>query len=684
MIIIGAHGYLGSYLAEKYENTINIIKDNYLDFINSWNNNNYNNEIVLICVSNANIIDDLLINSNNNNTFILFSSAVIYNNINKELYNENEIINDNNNDNNYVKLVKQNEKYLLKLKGKKIILRMGTLYGYSPYLNASRGINKMLFSLLINNSIIIDNYELRKSMLWLGDVYNAINIILKNKEIKNKQEEIKNKQEEIKNKQEEIYNIGSFNTTIGLISESISNKYNIPLEYIKNNTTNYDFHLDTTKLKNLGWIPTIHINYDDFINNIYKCKKIKYDNDIIWYVKNNCRICNSLEIINILDLGNQPPPNRLNDKLWEYINFPLKLNCCTKCYHLQLYGVINPKIMYRNYTYLSGTSNTMKDYFKSFVESIILCNIKKENSQKINILDIACNDGSLLDVFLEKGFNTYGIDPAYNIVNNIKNHNIICDFFNSTSIKHYNIKFDIVTLFNVFAHIDNIYDLLDNIDKITNLDSDIYIQTSQCNMIQNNEFDTIYHEHLSFFNINSMSLISNYSNFYLYDVKIVNVHGSSYLFHLKKNNKCINSNILKRLNYEINTNIYNLETYNKYSDYINFSWKNKLYKLLNNKIIGVGASAKGITILNYIYKDLLEKNIIIDCIIDENELKIGKKINSINITINNFEYIQNINENINFILFAWNFKSEIINKVKNLRINYNDNFIDLFPEPQVL
>jgi len=330
----------------------------------------------------------------------------------------------------------------------------------------------------------------------------------------------------------------------------------------------------------------------------------------------------------------------------------------------------------------------MKEYFKYFVKSIILSNknniINEIKEKKKNILDIACNDGSLLDVFLENNFNTFGIDPAYNIVNNIKNHNIICDFFNSISIKNYNIKFDIVTLFNVFAHVDNIYDLLNNIDKITNLDSDIYIQTSQCNMIQNNEFDTIYHEHLSFFNINSMSLISNYSNFYLYDVKIVNVHGSSYLFHLKKNNKCINSNILKRLNYEINTNIYNLHTYNKYSDYINFSWKNKLYKLLNNKIIGVGASAKGITILNYIYKDLLEKNIIIDCIIDENELKIGKKINSINITINNFEYIKNINENINFILFAWNYKLEIINKVKNLRLNYNDNFIDLFPEPILL
>jgi hypothetical protein len=245
-------------------------------------------------------------NSNNNNTFILFSSAVIYNNINKEIYNENEIINENLNDNEYVNLVKINEKNLLSLKGKKIIFRMGTLYGYSPYLNATRGINKMLYSLLINNSIIIDNYTLKKSMLWLNDLYNAINIILENNYYG-------------------IYNISSFNTTIGLISSSISNKYNIPIEYIETNNNNYEFHLDTTKLEQLGWIPTKNINYDDFINNISQCKEIKYDNDIIWYVKKNCRVCNSTDLINILNLGNQPPPNRLNDKLWEYINFPLKL-----------------------------------------------------------------------------------------------------------------------------------------------------------------------------------------------------------------------------------------------------------------------------------------------------------------------------------------------------------------------
>jgi len=669
MIIIGANGYLGSYLVEKYtiekqliknqtENIINVNRQNYLEFLTNWNNNIYNNEIVLICTIANYIINDLFINSNNNNTFILFSSAVIYNNINKEIYTENEIINENINDNEYVKTVKINEKNLLNLKGLKIIFRMGTLYGYSPNLNANRGINRMLYSLLINNSIIIDNYTLKKSMLWLGDLYNAINIIL-SKNI------------------DGIYNISSFNTTIGLVSISISNKYNIPIEYIQTNNSNYEFHLDTSKLKELGWNPTPTIKYNDFIDNIFKCKEIKYDNDIIWYVKNNCRVCNSNELIQILDLGNQPPPNRLNDKLWEYINFPLKLNCCKKCYHLQLYGVINPKIMYRNYTYLSGTSNTMKEYFKSFVESI-------NNNSNTNILDIACNDGTLLDYFLEKGYNTYGIDPAFNIVNNIKNHKIICDFFNSNSISNFNIQFDIITLFNVFAHIDNIYELLDNIDKITNFDSDIYIQTSQCNMIQNNEFDTIYHEHLSFFNINSMSLISNYSNFYLFDVKIVNVHGFSYLFHLKKKILVISSNIINRLNYEISSNIYSLETYKKYADYINLNWKNKLYNLLNNKIIGVGASAKGITILNYIYKDLLDKNIIIDCIIDENELKIGKKINSINITINNFEYIKNINENINFILFAWNFKTELIGKIKYLRPNNNDKFIDLFPEPMIL
>jgi SAM-dependent methyltransferase len=331
--------------------------------------------------------------------------------------------------------------------------------------------------------------------------------------------------------------------------------------------------------------------------------------------------------------------------------------------------------MYKNYTYLSGTSNTMKQYFENFVNSI------NKNNKKL-VLDIACNDGALLDVFKQNNFETYGIDPAENIVSKINNHNIYCGFFNNDAVKYYaNKKFDIVTAFNVFAHVDDIYDFLNNLSKITDINSDIYIQTSQCNMIQNNEFDTVYHEHLSFFNVYSMSLALDKVNFSLVDIKIVDVHGSSYLFHIKKLKPSIkmNNSIMTRHRYEIKSKIFEKITYKNYSDNI-YLWKDNLINLLKSSknIIGVGASAKGITILNFIKEDLIKNDIKIECILDENPFKINKIINSVNIEIFSMKDIYLIKTNITFILFAWNFKDELIQKIKTLRSG-NDKFINLFP-----
>jgi len=109
--------------------------------------------------------------------------------------------------------------------------------------------------------------------------------------------------------------------------------------------------------------------------------------------------------------------------------------------------------MYKNYSYLSGTSNTMKIYFNNFVQSLNLKNKK--------VLDIACNDCALLDSFKEFGNETYGIDPAENIVKNINNHNIYCGFFNKDAINYFkskikNPKFLIWS--NDFSNLDKYFD----------------------------------------------------------------------------------------------------------------------------------------------------------------------------------------------------------------------------------
>lgn len=689
-IIIGGNGYVGSFLLFKYRTSLNVISDNdnknngikYSDFIENYNNLDENCNI-FICSSyskNYNIINDLKENSKNK-TFILFSSAVIYDGNEKSSYEETDIGNSND---QYSKTVKLNEEKFMKLEGRKIIIRLGTLYGFSPFLCATRGIQRMIFSSLINNELIIDKPELKKSMVSLEDLYNAIDIILNNP------------------KDNEIYNISSFSTTIGELGTRISETFNIPIKYISSNKVNYNFILNCDKLKSLGWNPKSNINtiFNDINDNIHLCKEIKYNDGIkdiiIWYVKDTCRVCNSKKLFKILDLNNQVSPNRLNDKFWKFIKFPLHLYGCNDCYHLQLYGVMNPIIMYKNYTYLSGTADTMRQYFSDLVDKIEILRRRRRGSEEsgerskneINgtksVLDIACNDGALLDYFYKKGYETYGIDPAENIVKNIKNHNIYCGFFNEQSINYFNKKFDVITALNVFAHVDDIYNFFHNLDKISTPETDVYIQTSQCDMIQNNEFDTIYHEHLSFFNMNSIIKTSKKSNFYLYNVEIVPVHGNSYLFHFKQktNHNLTNYNIFNRFEYEIYTNIYSRDTYNKYANNI-YNWKNNLIDIIIDNqdkiIICCGASAKGITILQYLYDDFINKQLKIHYFIDENKLKINNKIDSIDVIIKSFDFIKDINKPILFILTAWNFKEEIMKKVKDIRNNTEDKFLNLFP-----
>ena len=383
---------------------------------------------------------------------------------------------------------------------------------------------------------------------------------------------------------------------------------------------------------------------------------------------------------------------------YKLLSFPLVLVGCKECYHLQLSGVVNPSIMYKDYTYTSGTSQTMNLYFKNFVEKVNKNNTN--NTNKLKVLDIACNDGCLLNYFKENNYETYGIDPAQNLTSKITQHKVWTDFFNINSAKKMNMKFDVITAFNVFAHIDDIYEFINAIDIISHNETTVYIQTSQANMIANNEFDTIYHEHLSFFNIKSMNKFLSKTSFYLSDVEITDVHGGSYLFKLNKNtiNTIVNNvnseNIIKN-NENIKNNIniiennvnnrlikeetlhklYNIETYNRYQQNINL-WSSKLANMIvnSNKVIGVGASAKGITIMNF-----LKNKIKVNYVIDESQLKINKIINSVNIEIKDFSSIYNELDGVTFILFAWNFKDELINKIKKIRPNNRDKIINLFP-----
>ena len=377
----------------------------------------------------------------------------------------------------------------------------------------------------------------------------------------------------------------------------------------------------------------------------------------------------------ILDLGDQPLANDYHDdKLLD--EYPLKLNLCTNCYHLQLSHCVNPDLMFKNYLYVSGTTKTLKDYFDYFAKMTLeyVPNAKK-------VLDIASNDATQLDSFKKIGLQTYGIDPAENLYDTAvaKGHTVICDYFNTHTIKKFeDNKFDIITAQNVFAHTRFTYDFLIACSKILNNNGRIFIQTSQANMVMNNEFDTIYHEHLSFFNINSMNTLVNRAGLFLIDVIKTDIHGTSYVFVISNENKPT-ENLKNKYQEEKDNGLYDILKYPEYANkcYIAaFSLKKKLQELKEDgyTIIGYGAAAKGNTLLNF-------TKIKLDCIIDDNPLKQGLLTPGMNIPIYGPTHLTTYdkNEKIVFIPLAWNFYNEICKRIKEKRNVSEDLFIQYFP-----
>ena len=396
---------------------------------------------------------------------------------------------------------------------------------------------------------------------------------------------------------------------------------------------------------------------------------------------NECVACGSTNLIRTLDLNDQPLANTYSLKVdKKETAYPLAVNRCQDCFHLQLTHIVDPEIIYKDYAYVSGTSQTYLDYMFWFAK---WCR-EYTDFWHGHVLDIGCNDGSQLDAFDALGFNTYGVDPAENLyeISSSKGHKVVCGFWNKKSIKELkHNKFDIIVSQNAFAHNPDPEKYFELLDEVTKDKSHVFIQTSQSDMVVNGEFDTIYHEHISFYNVNSFNELAKRTSFNLIDVIKTPIHGTSYVFVLskgKKRNKHI-SNLIA-----MEKNLLEPDTYVKWEQKVNSVVKEfksiiDEHKTNSYKIIGYGAAAKGNTLLNFAEVDL-------DYIVDDNPMKQNRYSPGRNIPIVSMDYITmnfSRSDKILFVPLAWNFFNEIKSKIKIARAVNTDKFLRYFPEVTV-
>jgi SAM-dependent methyltransferase len=402
---------------------------------------------------------------------------------------------------------------------------------------------------------------------------------------------------------------------------------------------------------------------------------------------NHCLACGSENLKLTLDLNNQPLANSYKlSKCEKQDEFPLAINRCNDCFHVQLTHAVDPKLMFKDYLYVSGTSQTMKDHFKWFADYTIEYFKLQNTFIPYSVLDIGCNDGSQLDFYKEKNMSTFGVDPAENLYKISSNkHNVYPTFFDLKFVMdflklHSMQLVDVLVAQNVFAHNYDPKAFLTAARNLMSEESLLFVQTSQADMIKNNEFDTIYHEHISFYNINSMNELCKRSGMYLVDVVKCPLHGNSYIFVISRNkNMSRPANIANHIAMERKAGLLSEQTYINYAsncEYIAKKLKDIIFACRSvdktAKIVGYGAAAKGMTLLNC-------TNIDLDWIVDDNPFKQNRFTPGRGIPILGSDSIKT-NDNMIFVPLAWNFFDEIRAKIKSIRPNADDHFITYFPK----
>jgi SAM-dependent methyltransferase len=404
-----------------------------------------------------------------------------------------------------------------------------------------------------------------------------------------------------------------------------------------------------------------------------------------------CRMCQSINLYKFLDLGFTPLADqfRRKDQLLESeIYYPLNVYVCDSCGLVQLGHVVSPEILYRNdYPYESSTTATGKKHWNEFASSVV----ERFNlSKKDLVVDIGSNVGVLLKSFKDRDIRICGIDPAANIVIIAQQNNIetICDFFNEDSAKEIikrHGKASVITATNVFAHVDDLTSFMKNLETLLNVDGIFIFEAPYFgNLLKNLEYDTIYHEHLSYFSLKPLIKFFEKFNMEIFDIEFRDIHGGSFRVYVSKKSKYpVNSLVNNLLFDEERNQIYSHSKLNDFADSVKNNRDELIWLLLslkheNKKIVGVSAPAKGMTLINYCK---IGDNIL-DFITEKSELKIGRFTPGMHIPVKTDDAL--LEEKPDYaLLLAWNFADEII-KNNFLYLKNGGKFIIPIPKPTII
>ena len=384
-----------------------------------------------------------------------------------------------------------------------------------------------------------------------------------------------------------------------------------------------------------------------------------------------------------LDLGRQPLANNFSKKYIPPL-FRLKVKFDTNSKLVMINKHMKKEKMFnKSYPYRSSKSKLVEKLFKELSKKI------KKKLKPGNILEIGSNDGTFASNFDKKKITC--IEPCGDVAIEAKKKGlkVYVEYFDDLLVKKLlksHKKFDMIFSANTITHISNYNSVFSNISQILTEHGTLIIEEpSLLETIKKNSYDQFYNEHIYVFSTIALQNILKKNNLEIYDVENINVHGGSNRYYIKKikNNKIkFSSRFRKNIILERKYGLHRFSCYKNFSRKVQNS-KIDLIKLLKNlkknkkKIIGYGASAKAVTILNYC--NLKEKYF--DFFYDTTKQKIGKFLPGTRIKVLKYQKLKN--SKIYVFLGAWNFYKEILRKENFFYIN-SGKFITHIPYPRII
>jgi SAM-dependent methyltransferase len=389
---------------------------------------------------------------------------------------------------------------------------------------------------------------------------------------------------------------------------------------------------------------------------------------VAWDIGIACRFCGSPLRNTFVDLGMSPPCQ--THVTVEQLNqmerfYPLHAFVCEKCFLVQLGEYVTPEEIFTEYAYFSSFSDSWLKHAQSYAEAMASRFALNEQSL---VVELASNDGYLLQYFVAKGIPVLGVEPAANVAKEAVKRGVrtCVKFFGCATaqeLRSEGLSADLLLGNNVLAHVPELNDFVGGMKILLKPHGVITMEFPHLvRLMEENQFDTIYHEHFSYFSFTTVSEVFAAHGLILFDVDELPTHGGSiriYGRHAEDTTRTVTPKVQALLAEEKRWGVGRMETYRAFAEKVNETKRGILQFLIQAKsegksIVGYGAPGKGNTLLNYcgIRTDFL------DYTVDRNPYKQGKFTPGMRIPIYSPDKIKETKPDYVFIL-PWNLKDEV-------------------------